>query len=102
MTIRITCKCGKQVQTRDEKAGKRVKCPACAAVLTVPQAESPPTEDFDAAPEPEVRTTSKPKPAVKPPVLDDEDDASEEEELPARRGKKPVALDEEDEDEREE
>src|SRR5712691_9972806 len=36
MTIRITCPCGKQLQARDDYAGKRVKCPTCGKTLAVP------------------------------------------------------------------
>ncbi|HLW68887.1 MAG TPA: hypothetical protein VKS79_26485 [Gemmataceae bacterium] len=38
MTVSITCRCGKRLQTRDELAGKPVKCPACGTVLKVPAA----------------------------------------------------------------
>jgi hypothetical protein len=34
--ISFTCGCGKQLQSQDEHAGKRVECPACGARLTVP------------------------------------------------------------------
>src|SRR5947209_15052447 len=64
-TVAFACECGKQLTARAEQAGKRVKCPACGSILSVPAPESPPTEEFDAAPEPEVRTTRSPKPAVK-------------------------------------
>jgi hypothetical protein len=37
--IRFDCECGKQLQARDENAGKLVLCPACKRQLTVPQAE---------------------------------------------------------------
>lgn len=36
MTIRIACDCGKSLQLRDDYAGKRVRCPACRAILSVP------------------------------------------------------------------
>jgi hypothetical protein len=35
MAISLTCSCGKRLNAKDEHAGKRVKCPACGAVLTV-------------------------------------------------------------------
>ena len=38
MTIEITCECGKRLRTKDEHAGKRVKCPACGRPLLLPQA----------------------------------------------------------------
>ncbi len=37
--IHFECECGKQLQTRDENAGKLVLCPACQRQLTVPQSE---------------------------------------------------------------
>src|SRR5262245_33420174 len=36
MTIAMTCACGRTLRVADEHAGKRVKCPDCAAALTVP------------------------------------------------------------------
>src|SRR6267378_4465833 len=44
MPILIPCKCGKQLRVKDDLAGKRIKCPACAAMLTVPV---PAVEDDD-------------------------------------------------------
>ncbi len=35
MTISFTCQCGKQLQAKDEYAGKRAKCPACGRELLV-------------------------------------------------------------------
>ncbi len=40
MPIKVACQCGKQFAAKDELAGKRVKCPQCSAVLTIPQATS--------------------------------------------------------------
>ncbi len=37
MPIKVACECGQQFAARDELAGKRVKCPKCGAVLTIPQ-----------------------------------------------------------------
>jgi uncharacterized Zn ribbon protein len=39
MAINVVCDCGKEFKVKDEIAGKRVKCPACQTVLTVPAAE---------------------------------------------------------------
>lgn len=36
MPILVSCECGKQFRSRDEWAGRRVKCPNCGAVLTIP------------------------------------------------------------------
>ena len=44
MPIAVTCTCGKQLRVKDEHAGKKVKCPDCAAVVAIPAApaEAPP------------------------------------------------------------
>jgi uncharacterized protein (TIGR00266 family) len=39
VAILIECSCGKQLQVKDEHAGKKVRCPACQNVLVVPQGE---------------------------------------------------------------
>jgi hypothetical protein len=39
MAIPVVCDCGKQTKVKDELAGKRIKCPACQAALTVPAAD---------------------------------------------------------------
>jgi phage FluMu protein Com len=36
MAISLVCECGKALSVRDEMAGKRVKCPACQTIMTVP------------------------------------------------------------------
>ena len=36
MTIEVQCPCGKTLNVRDDLAGRRVKCPVCAEILTVP------------------------------------------------------------------
>jgi phage FluMu protein Com len=50
--IQIACACGKTLSAKPELAGKRVKCPKCAAVLTVPvpAVEPPPAAVADANP----------------------------------------------------
>ena len=37
MAIVVACGCGKKLKAPEASAGRRVKCPACGAVLTVPQ-----------------------------------------------------------------
>src|SRR5207249_4537285 len=46
MAITVTCQCGKKLGVKDEMAGKKVRCPACQTVLTVPGGaeEMPPPE----------------------------------------------------------
>lgn len=36
MAIQAVCACGKPLRFKDEAAGRRAKCPACGAMLTVP------------------------------------------------------------------
>ena len=37
MAIKIICACGKKFAVKDELAGKKVKCPACQKVLSIPK-----------------------------------------------------------------
>ena len=39
--ITLRCSCGKGLRVRDHAAGKRIKCPACGTILTVPRPEPP-------------------------------------------------------------
>jgi hypothetical protein len=48
MPIAFACDCGRAFQVADAHAGKRTKCPACGAALTVPDAP-PPAADEDEA-----------------------------------------------------
>ena len=41
MPIPIKCACGKKLSLKDELAGKKVKCPACQKVLSVPKPKAP-------------------------------------------------------------
>jgi hypothetical protein len=41
MPIAVTCECGRAMRVKDELAGRKVRCPACAAVLTVSQPDTP-------------------------------------------------------------
>ncbi len=42
--ITVTCKCGKQFQTKDENAGRRARCPECGNELIIPESEG--VDDF--------------------------------------------------------
>ena len=42
MPIVVTCNCGKSYHAPDTLQGKRVKCPACGGVVTVPMAAAAP------------------------------------------------------------
>ncbi len=93
MAIPIQCaKCSAKMSAPDAAAGKRVKCPKCAAVIAVPVAE----DDFEIVedePRPPVKAAVAKKPA--PVVIVDEDE--EEDERPAKKSRR---RDEDDEDER--
>lgn len=57
MPIRLPCGCGKTLSARDAWVGKKVKCPACGAILIVPA---------PAAPAPAERTEVKSQPTSPP------------------------------------
>jgi hypothetical protein len=38
MAIRFACQCGKPLQSREDFAGRKMRCPACGAILTIPNA----------------------------------------------------------------
>ena len=40
MPISISCECGKRMAVREDLTGKRVRCPECNAVVTVPEPEA--------------------------------------------------------------
>jgi len=72
MPITINCPCNKVLRVADQHAGKRVKCPACQTIHTVPlpaaEAETEPEfEIIDEPPRPASR------PAVRAVVADDEE-----------------------------
>ena len=39
MTIKVVCECGSKLRAKESLAGKRVKCPKCGAVLSIPWPE---------------------------------------------------------------
>ncbi|MFM9960137.1 MAG: hypothetical protein ACKV2Q_02815 [Planctomycetaceae bacterium] len=50
MPIKVTCACGKKLAVKDELAGKKVKCPACQKLLSIPKpkvAEESPDDEWD-------------------------------------------------------
>lgn len=76
MPISLSCSCGKALRVPDSAAGKKAKCPACAAVLEVP-APAP----AEPEPEPVFEVVEPPVPTGPPPAYpgrgthpDDEDD----------------------------
>lgn len=48
MPIRFRCSCGKQLQAREEFAGRQMKCPDCGQILTIPATST--VEESEAAP----------------------------------------------------
>src|SRR5437016_3533086 len=36
MAIKFACECGKKLQARDDLGGRKMKCPTCQRVLTIP------------------------------------------------------------------
>ena len=73
MPIVFTCPCGKTLRVADEHAGKRVKCPACNSVATVPAAE-PMFEVVENTAAPPPPPPPKPKPVAKAQAVDDDDE----------------------------
>jgi hypothetical protein len=49
MPITLPCTCGKNLQVKEDLAGKRIKCPGCGGVLAVPAAAAEP-EPIDLEP----------------------------------------------------
>jgi hypothetical protein len=75
--ITFNCPCGKALRVADENAGRRVKCPACQAVATVPAPE-PDFEVVEDEPKEKLAPKPTPKPAAKPAAKQaDEDDEDE-------------------------
>ena len=70
MPITFNCACGKTLRVPDASAGRRAKCPACNAVVTIPAPEPEPEfEIVEDTPTPAAASASKP---VTKPVADDE------------------------------
>ena len=62
MPITFSCPCGKILRVADQHAGKRVKCPACQAISTVPAPEPEPEfEIVEPAPKPVARPVARPR-----------------------------------------
>jgi hypothetical protein len=76
MSIPVNCACGKALNVKDELGGKKIKCPACAAVLAVPAPAEEIVEDFDyedeAPAKPAPRAKAAPKAEEKSPFAFDE------------------------------
>src|SRR5260370_13938694 len=46
MPIQLTCNCGRALRVKDEFGGRKVRCPACGKVVSIPRPE--PVADVDA------------------------------------------------------
>jgi hypothetical protein len=80
MAIALACPaCKRALKVKDELAGRKIKCPGCAAVLLVPGKKT----------ESETRITAK-KPSPVP-VAADDDDEPEDDERPKKKKKKKAA-----------
>ena len=50
MPIELTCNCGRNIRLADALSGKRIRCPECAMVLSVPVCEARPTNSLPQTP----------------------------------------------------
>lgn len=73
MPITLNCPCGKTLRVPDASAGKRARCPACQAVVTIPTAPPPEAEPvFEVVEEP--TPAAAPSPAYKKPFADEDEE----------------------------
>jgi hypothetical protein len=71
MPIQVACDCGKKLRVKDESAGKKIRCPGCQEILSVPAPDlvEPDEDDVSAA-----VTSEPPKPAPRSKRKSDPDD----------------------------
>jgi len=65
MPISLTCSCGKSFRLKDELAGRKIRCPECTSIQTVPRPPVPEMESLDVLeeiPSERVRATPPPLP----------------------------------------
>jgi hypothetical protein len=48
MPVPLDCECGRSLRVKDELAGRRIRCPGCSDVLTVPKPETSHDADEEA------------------------------------------------------
>lgn len=98
MPITFNCPCGKVLRVPDASAGRRVKCPACQAVATVPAAQPlfEVVEDEPPAAPPKARPVAKSAPARD----DDDDDKPAKKKPDFSRGSRRRDDDDDDDDDR--
>jgi uncharacterized protein YxjI len=99
--MRVQCSCGKSLNVADKLAGKRIRCPACSAVLTVAEESAPAAEEVEAPPAPpqkrqatEEGGAEAPRPAKKQAIAEEDEEV---EVAPPANKKQPAAEEEEDE-----
>lgn len=92
MPIEVTCTCGRELNLRDELAGKVVRCPACAGSVQVPVAVEEVVEDVAAGPPPprSLRASAIAKPGDEPDVAPPAPRRSEYEKPKKKKKKKSV------------
>lgn len=81
MPLTVACICGKTLQLKDELAGKKIKCPACQAVVEVPAAQAPTAATM---------IDDEPPPARKPRRVVEDDDEEDEAPRPKKKSRKPL------------
>jgi hypothetical protein len=98
VSIQVVCECGKKLAAKDEMAGKRIRCPACQAVLIVAAPKKPAggQQTKSARPVEDDEDQEEPRPKRRKPAKDED---SEDVAPPPRRKSRPVD-DDEDEDDR--
>ena len=62
MSIRVACKCGRDLLARDAFAGTRANCPTCGRVIQIPEKNVEPESTDTATEAPSARTTRQPMP----------------------------------------
>lgn len=67
MPIQLTCECNRLLVVKDEFAGKKVRCPDCKQVITVPRAAPLVAELIETRPAPPRRAVPPPLPPMPPP-----------------------------------
>lgn len=99
MPITFHCACGKTLRVQDELAGKRVRCPACQAIVVAPEPELEVGMPLEEEPPPPARRSAKAapaededeRPASSPAAKwkrDEERDDEEDEDRPRKKMKK--------------
>ena len=76
MPISLSCQCGKALRVKDEFAGKKVRCPGCKEVMSIPLPEPEASPDDEALnmllADDQAPATAAPKPALSETAFQDE------------------------------